>query len=90
MSVYGIRGPFTDFLFTGIRLANDQTLENWTGAGAPPWTWPVWEQVIDILHKGVFAFATGFVSGQAIGSRCDNDADMSRSVIGGCSNHVCI
>lgn len=23
-------------------------------------TWPVNEQVIDILHKGVFAFVTGY------------------------------
>jgi hypothetical protein len=62
MSVYGMRGPFVDFIFTGMRLSVDQTLENWTGAGALPWTWPVSEQVIDILHKGVFAFVTGYVS----------------------------
>lgn len=68
MSVYGIRGPFVDFMFTGIRLANDQTLENYTGAGALPWTWPVAEQVIDILNKGVYAFATGFVSGSVASS----------------------
>lgn len=37
MSMYGMRGPFTDFLFTGVRLAIDQTLENWTGTGALPW-----------------------------------------------------
>lgn len=60
-SVYGFRGPFTDFMFTGLRLLNDQSLENLTGAGAPPWTWPVNEQVIDIFHKGVFAFMTGYV-----------------------------
>jgi len=60
-SVYGFRGPFTDFMFTGFRLLNDQSLENLTGAGAPPWTWPVNEQVIDIFHKGVFAFMTGYV-----------------------------
>lgn len=37
MSFYGVRGPFADFMFTGIRLLIDQTLENWTGVGAPPW-----------------------------------------------------
>lgn len=37
MSFYGIRGPFADFIFTGIRLLIDQSLENWTGVGAPPW-----------------------------------------------------
>ncbi len=55
----GIRGPFASFMFTGIRLAIDQTLENATGVGAPPWTWPRREQIIDVLHKGVYAFATG-------------------------------
>ena len=37
MSVQGIRGPFADFMFMGVRLLIDQTLENWTGVGAPPW-----------------------------------------------------
>ncbi|PGH05860.1 hypothetical protein AJ79_06702 [Helicocarpus griseus UAMH5409] len=60
MSVYGVRGPFADFMFIGVRLMIDQTLENWTGVGALPWTWPVNEQVIDILHKAVFALATGY------------------------------
>jgi hypothetical protein len=67
-SVYGLRGPFTDFMFTGLRLLNDQTLENITGAGALPWTWPVDEQVIDILHKGVFAFMAGYVGTCAYGA----------------------
>ncbi|TFK53009.1 hypothetical protein OE88DRAFT_1627406 [Heliocybe sulcata] len=61
MSLYGIRGPFADFMFVGIRLLIDQTLENWTGVGALPWTWPANEQIIDIVHKGVFAFVTGWV-----------------------------
>ncbi|PYH68348.1 uncharacterized protein BO88DRAFT_444586 [Aspergillus vadensis CBS 113365] len=60
MSAYGVRGPFSDFMFVAIRLMIDQTLENVTGIGALPWTWPVNEQVIDILHKGVFAFVTGY------------------------------
>ncbi len=37
MSSYGVRGPFGDLIFVGIRLSIDQTLENWTGVGAPPW-----------------------------------------------------
>jgi len=61
-SYYGLRGPFTDFMFTGVRLMIDQTLENWTGVGAPPWTWPVGEQVVDLLHKTVFAFVTGYLT----------------------------
>ncbi|KFA45623.1 hypothetical protein S40293_11278 [Stachybotrys chartarum IBT 40293] len=60
MSYNGVRGPFSDFMFVGIRLLIDQTLENWTGVGALPWTWPVNEQIIDILHKTVFALSTGY------------------------------
>ena len=53
----GLRGPVGSFLFMNLRLLNDQTLENATGVGAPPWTWPVDEQVIDLLHKAIYAFA---------------------------------
>ncbi|KAK3363933.1 hypothetical protein B0T25DRAFT_562908 [Lasiosphaeria hispida] len=61
MAWNGVRGPFADLMFVGIRLLIDQTLENWTGVGALPWTWPVQEQIIDILHKTVFAFTTGYL-----------------------------
>lgn len=37
MSLWGVRGPMADFMLTGLRLATDQTLENWTGVGALPW-----------------------------------------------------
>lgn len=59
MAEHGIRGPAASFLFLNLRLLNDQTLENATGVGAPPWTWPVDEQVVDILHKAVYAYAAG-------------------------------
>ncbi|CAP96226.1 hypothetical protein E8E15_004281 [Penicillium rubens] len=62
MSANGIRGPFADFMFISVRLLIDQSLENWTQVGAPPWSWPVNEQVIDILHKGVYAFVTGYLT----------------------------
>jgi hypothetical protein len=55
----GIRGPVGSFLHLNLRLLNDQTLENATGVGAPPWTWPVDEQVTDLLHKAIYAYATG-------------------------------
>lgn len=38
MAEGGLRGPRASAMFTVIRLANDQTLENITGQGAPPWT----------------------------------------------------
>jgi hypothetical protein len=46
-------------MHTCIRLATDQTLENATGVGAPPVTWPRSELVIDIAHKAIYSFATG-------------------------------
>lgn len=66
MARHGLRGPVGSFLFTNLRLLNDQTLENATGVGTPPWTWPVDEQVIDLLHKGIYAFATGLVADRLI------------------------
>ena len=62
----GVRGPIGSFLFMNLRLLNDQTLENATGVGAPPWTWPVDEQVIDLLHKAVYAFTTGLVADRLV------------------------
>ena len=50
MAEAGLRGPRASAMFTVIRLANDQTLENITGQGAP-WTWPGDELLIDIVHK---------------------------------------
>jgi hypothetical protein len=59
MAKGGLRRPRASAMFTVIRLANDQTLENVTGHCAPPWTWPRDELIIDVLHKSVYAFATG-------------------------------
>lgn len=58
----GIRGPRAHLAHTVVRLAFDQTVENTTGAGAPPHTWPPLEQVVDIAHKAVYSFATGIVA----------------------------
>ena len=62
MAQQGFRGPVGSFLLLNLRLINDQTLENATGVGAPPWTWPLDEQAIDLLHKAIYAFATGAVA----------------------------
>ncbi len=67
MARRGLRGPVWSFMFMNARLLNDQTLENATGVGAPPWTWPRDEQVIDLLHKGVYAFVTGMVADWLVG-----------------------
>ncbi|WP_211259360.1 hypothetical protein [Belnapia moabensis] len=65
----GVGGPFGSFLFLNLRLLNDQSLENATGIGAPPWTWPRDEQVVDLLHKAVYAFATGAVADRLVTGR---------------------
>ena len=62
MAEGGLRGPRASAIFAVIRLANDQTLENVTGQGAPPWTWPRDELVVDVLHKGAYAFTTGLIA----------------------------
>jgi hypothetical protein len=59
MAEAGLRGPQAAALFTPLRLTVDQTLENATGVGSPPWTWPRDELAIDVAHKAVYAIATG-------------------------------
>jgi hypothetical protein len=51
MAEGGLRGPWASAMFTVVRLTADQTQENITGVGAPPWTWPRNELLIDLLHK---------------------------------------
>jgi len=62
MAHAGLRGPWSSAKFAVVRLTNDQILENATGVGAPPPTWPRGELVVDLLHKSVYAFATGVVA----------------------------
>jgi hypothetical protein len=62
MAEGGLRGPWASAMFTVVRLTADQTQENITGVGAPPWTWPRNELLIDLLHKGVYGFTTGVVA----------------------------
>jgi len=52
-----------------VRLSTDQTLENATGVGAPPRTWPRQEHVIDVLHKGVYALVTGLLADRLVAER---------------------
>ncbi|WP_378730706.1 hypothetical protein [Nocardia brasiliensis] len=62
MAEVGLRGPWASAKFTVVRLTNDQILENATGVGAPPQTWPRQELILDVLHKAVYAFATGAIA----------------------------
>jgi hypothetical protein len=61
-AVTGIRGTVANVHHTAVRLAVDQTLENGTGVGAPPTTWPVQELVVDLGGKSVYSFVTGLVA----------------------------
>jgi len=66
MSYYGIIGPFASFVFTGLRVAADQVVENAAGTSAMPWTWPINEQVIDLAHKGFYALLVGWITDRAV------------------------
>src|SRR5919112_2682397 len=65
-SAAGLRGPRASAWHTVVRLAVDQTLENVTGVGAPPWTWSRRDQVVDVAHKAVYSFTTGAVADRLV------------------------
>lgn len=62
MAHAGLRGPVASAKFAVVRLTNDQVLENLTGVGAPPQTWPRAELVVDLVHKAAYAVVTGVVA----------------------------
>jgi hypothetical protein len=62
MAAANLRGPLASVMFANLRLSIDQTLENATGVGAPPWTWPRDELLIDVGLKAAYAFITGAVA----------------------------
>ena len=66
MAAANLRGPLASLMHTPVRLSTDQILENLTGVGAPPWTWPRDELLIDVIHKGVYSFATGAIADATI------------------------
>jgi hypothetical protein len=58
----GLRGPRAHLAYTVVRLSFDQTLENSSGCGAPPRTWPPREQAWDTAHKAIYSLATGLLA----------------------------
>ena len=58
----GLRGPRAHLAHTVVRLSFDQMLENGTGCGAPPRTWPVREQAWDTAHKAIYSLVTGLLA----------------------------
>ena len=68
-AVVGLRGAQATFAHAVVRLATDQTLENATGVGAPPRTWPRTERLADYAHKAIYAATTGAVAEKMIKPR---------------------
>ncbi len=68
-AVVGMRGPRADLAHTVVRLSFDQTLENASGCGAPPSTWPVPEQVWDTAHKAIYSLVTGTLADRLVPAR---------------------
>jgi hypothetical protein len=62
----GLRGWRASAWHTSLRLATDQTLENATGVGSPPWTWSRRDQVVDLAAKAVYSFVTGAVADRLV------------------------
>src|SRR4051812_35447974 len=62
----GLRGWRASAWHTSVRLATDQTLENATGVGSPPWTWSGRDQVVDVAGKAVYAAVTGAVADRLV------------------------
>lgn len=65
-AVTGIRGAYANAWHGVVRMGVDQTIENATGAGAPPATWPPAETVVDVLHKAVFSVVTGVLADRLV------------------------
>jgi len=57
-----MRGPLASAMFYVTRLTTDETMENVTGVGKPPWPWPAKLASVDLGHKAVYAFVTGAVA----------------------------
>jgi hypothetical protein len=58
----GLRGPRAHLAHTATRLSFDQTVENVTGVGAPPRTWPPREEAVDVAHKAFYSLVTGLLA----------------------------
>ena len=71
-SASGLRGWRASAWHTSVRLATDQTLENATGVGAPPATWPRDELAVDVLHKAVYSVVTGLVAERIVAPRLES------------------
>lgn len=69
MAQAGLHGPWASALFGVCRLTSDQLFENATAAGAPIWTFPRSEIVVDLVHKTAYALAAGAVADRLVRPR---------------------
>ena len=67
LAARGFRGPTASSVHLLLRLSFDQTLENATGVGTPPWTWPKDLLTVDVAHKAVYAYSTGAIVDALLG-----------------------
>jgi hypothetical protein len=73
-SASGLRGWRASVWHTSVRLATDQTLENATGVGSPPWTWSRRDRVVDVGEKAVYSLVTGLVADRLVPLAPDRDS----------------
>lgn len=73
----GLRGPRAHLAYTVVRLATDQTVENVTGVGAPPRTWPRQEQILDVFHKAVYSLVTGLCAERLVSPHLESRRGMT-------------
>ncbi|KAI4155726.1 MAG: hypothetical protein L6R39_001178 [Caloplaca ligustica] len=66
MAYNGMTGPYASFIFMALRLTADEVLEYNAGVVPPPWTLPILDQTVDLLHKFVFSFVSGYVCDRMI------------------------
>lgn len=83
MAERGRRGARGSALHTAVRLATDQTLENASGVGSPPWTWPRHQLAIDVAHKAVYGWVTGWVADRLVPARpgSSSAADVDQAIV---------
>jgi hypothetical protein len=78
MSAANLRGPFASLMHANLRLTFDQVLENATGVGAPPWTWPRDELVVDVSHKALYSLVTGALADALVAPSAGSSARRRR------------
>jgi len=61
LDVAGMRGPEASAAHFALLWAGDATLYRALGVADVPWRWEVDELASDLVHKGVYAAATGAV-----------------------------